>query len=153
MYSSGLVSTPTHSAQFFTWMWQLCLSKIAKSKDPMFGLSPLAQLMYFESLIPNLSLVFARIASFCLKMQFFENKNQNFYFILFSSISISRIFCLKSFVIEKQKIQKNLSNWNCQNFQFFLSNSKIEKWISRHYEAFLVKINRRFRFSSQNCID
>ena len=64
---------PLHSAQFFTWMWQLCLSKITKSKDPIFGLSPLAQLMYFESLIPNLSLVFARIASFCLKMQFFEN--------------------------------------------------------------------------------
>ena len=56
-----------HSAQFFTWMWQLCLSKITKSKDPIFGLSPLAQLMYFELLIPNLSLVFARIASFCQK--------------------------------------------------------------------------------------
>ena len=64
---------PLHSAQFFIWMWQLCLSKIVKSKDPIFGLSPLAQLMYFELLIPNLSLVFARIASFCQKMYFFEN--------------------------------------------------------------------------------
>ena len=123
------INTPWHSAQFFIWMWQLYLSKIAKSKDPMFGLSPLAILMYFESLIPNLSLVFARMPHFAKKCSFWKLESKFLFLSIFINFNFTN-FLPKIICNQEQKIQKKLSNWNWQ-----------------------LSSNCRFRFSGQNYID
>ena len=107
--------------------------------------------MYFESLIQNLSLVFARNASFCLKYNFSSSKILKSKFTFSSVFNFTIFFAfnwVKSFVTEEKKLVK-LWWWN---FSIFHCISDMENVVFRQNEGFLVKTKHRFGFRDQKHI-